>query len=715
MRKARFLSLSIIVVAGLVSLSACGGGGSRMGGGGGTPTPSSSGLNIYPMTASVPVGGLVNFTGYVPSNSTATVTWAVSGSSNGSITSAGVYTAPSSVPSPAEVAVTATSNGFSATAVVTVTSAQQLSVSPAAASVAAGSTTTFTVMSNTNLTSNVTWEVNGTQGGDGVHGTIDTNGNYIAPLTPPPGGSTIITAVVAGTSANSTVTVVYSNASFSGAYGFSYTGDNGNGYLAVAGNMTANSAGTITGTEDILQASSTGVPSIATSQSLNGTFSIGPDGRGPVTLSTGEVWQIALTSNTLNGGASQHALFVNFNQGATGSGTIDQQTPSPQLMAIDEQHCVFQLAGLDVSGNPLALAGAFTSLGSGAIAPNGNVIDINDGGSAGSNTENTVDDTTLTGSFIPSPGPPAPGALSLTSTDIGDIVGVTAGTPLLFDFYVVSPNHIHVIETDGKAFLSGDVYAEALPGNAGYTADDVLPAGGYAFTMGGATTSGAYAAGGVLNSSGGSSTTSTSGSTTAGVFDNNAPNLRSQSDATIQAGSYTADPTTGRISLASITTSAGSFALVGYAAAADPTSNIPPPVLLLEIEANVIATGTAYAQAGETTPVGSFALNLTGVGTSGASNGAEQDILGALNINGTAVGGTMDINNFEVNGQSLGLNITSGSSLDSVDSNGRGTFTLKAANGASFQLAYYDISPGVVLMIDTDSSRVATGLLLKQF
>jgi len=709
MPKARFLSLLTIAIAGLITLSACGGNGSSTPPPPPTPTPSSNGLNIYPQTANVPVGGTVDFTGYVPSSTSAvTITWAVSGSSNGSLTSAGVYTAPSSVPSPAQVAVTATSNGLSATAVVTITSAQGITVNPAAASVAAGSTTAFTA---TGASGAVTWEVNGTQGGDGVHGTIDGSGNYTAPLTPPPGGSTVITAVSGGTSGNSTVTVVYSNASFNGAYGYQYTGDDGSGYFAVVGNLTANSAtGTITGTEDLLS----GSPSLTTGQSINGTFSFGPDGRGAINLSTSEVWQVALTSSTsASGSPSQHALLINFNQGVTGSGTIDAQTTAPPPLSTPAQHFVFQLAGLDANGNPLGIAGAFTSEGTGALAPSGNVIDINDAGVP--STTILTDDTTLTGSFIPSPGAPAPGALSLNSTDLGEIVRTSAGTSLLFDFYIVSPSHIHVIETDGNAYLSGDVYATNGPqGNSGYTGAQ-LSAGNYSFALGGSTTVGAYAAGGVLISAGSSS--GTSGSITGGVFDNNNGGAeQSQSDATIKSSSYSVDPTTGRVTLSSVGTNqtSGTFNMVGYVAAPDPAfPDVVPPVLLLETDANVIATGTAYLQSAAGTPSGTFAANLTGLGTKSVS---EQDILGALGITGTTVSGTLDINNFEVSQQPLlGLNVTSGSSIVSVDTNGRGTATIKAADGAVFTLVYYDVDPNTVVMIDTDSSRVATGTMLKQF
>ncbi len=259
--KVQLVSLVALTVAGLMSLAACGGGSNGNGGGGGgggNPTPSSNGLTIYPSIASVPVGGTADFTGYVPSDSSATITWAVSGSSNGSITGSGMYTAPTSVPTPAAVAITATSGNFSATAVVTVTAAQGIAVSPAAASVPAGSVTPFTATSNGAIAAGVTWEVNGTAGGDGVHGTIDVNGNYTAPLTPPPGGSTVVTATVGGNAGTSTVTVVFSSLSLSGPYSFSYSGaDSTTGFLLVTGNFTASpvagtDGGTITGSEDAI-------------------------------------------------------------------------------------------------------------------------------------------------------------------------------------------------------------------------------------------------------------------------------------------------------------------------------------------------------------------------------------------------------------------------------------------------------------------------------
>jgi hypothetical protein len=49
-----------------------------------------------------------------------------------------------------------------------------------------------------------------------------------------------------------------------------------------------------------------------------------------------------------------------------------------------------------------------------------------------------------------------------------------------------------------------------------------------------------------------------------------------------------------------------------------------------------------------------------------------------------------------------------------ADSNGRGTLMLNTNVGAPFALAYY-IGDNGVLLLETDSTRVANGVLNKQF
>jgi hypothetical protein len=678
-----FCTLCVLGVAGCGSSGSSGGG---SGGGGSSPTPSSSGLTIYPATASAPVGGQVLFSGYVPSQPNSTITWAVSGSSNGTIDANGVYTAPSSVPSPAQVAVTATSGNFSATAVVTVASAQGLMVSPAAASIPAGSQTTFSATMNGLAATGVTWQVNGTTGGDGVHGTIDSSGNYAAPLSPPPGGSTVITAVAGGTSGTATATIVFSNATLNGNYSFSYSGDDGTGFLAIAGQFTASGSGTLTGTEDFVDAAN----GPSTGQSVSGAYSIGPDGRGTVDLtgSSGELWQIALASD-------QHAVMINLNAGvATGSGTIDQQTNATALAA---GRYVFQVSGVDGSGSPTGVIGAFTSFGNGALAPAsaGNSLDVNDAGSVVTN------DTTLTGTY---------NAMSL-SLQSGSLTTLTGGTAT-FDYFVVNAQHLRLIEVDGNGFLVGDVFAAPAVPSGGYLAT-LLTSGNYAFTMGGATKS-PYAAGGVFTSDGGGTTGTTSGNITAGVFDNNNGGAHFQIDAALKETTFGVDANTGRIS-SSLSTAAGTFDWDGYVTApVDTTKPNSIEVLMLETDQLATASGVAYLQSSKTQPSGSFALNMSGQAT--GNSAGEQDVLAQVGITGTTITGTMDINNFALGQVQSGLNIVSGNStISSTDGSGRGTTTIAAANGASFPVAYYVVDSGSVLVLETDKQRVMTGILLKQF
>ncbi len=292
----RLMSFLAVALISVVSLAACGGGGGSSSGGGTTPTPppppaAGTGITVFPGTSSVAVGGKAVFTAYVPSApSTATFTWAVTGgAANGTITTdssgKGNYVAPATVPAgPVTVTVTSTvssvSLGGSATVTISAAPVGGVAINPGAIAVPAGSTFQFSATANGIAATVTQWQVNGTGGGDTLHGTIDTLGNYKAPAMPPPGGSTTITAITAGGSASATATVAFSNSSLSGPYAFSYTGDDGTRFLAVAGSFTA-TTGTLVGGEDATDTQATAAASIT------GVYSIGPDGRGTVTIAGG--------------------------------------------------------------------------------------------------------------------------------------------------------------------------------------------------------------------------------------------------------------------------------------------------------------------------------------------------------------------------------------------------------------------------------------------
>ncbi len=142
-------------------------------------------ISISPTSASVEAGKAATFTATVAGAGDKSVTWSVVEAGGGTITAAGVYTAPWIT---GKYKVKATSNADpakSATATVTVTpstsggSGISVSVSPVAVQVDTGSQTTFTATVNGTTNTAVNWSVVEAGGG-----TITSGGVYTAPSAP---------------------------------------------------------------------------------------------------------------------------------------------------------------------------------------------------------------------------------------------------------------------------------------------------------------------------------------------------------------------------------------------------------------------------------------------------------------------------------------------------------------------------------------------------
>jgi hypothetical protein len=137
------------------------------------------------------LGAAQMFTPTVTGTANTGVLWSVNGITGGNATvgtvsAAGLYTAPANLPMPAAVTVTATSAADaskSASASVTIQSDVTVAVMPAAPAVELGATQPFTAtvtgsgMPNTA----VTWSVNGIAGGNSTVGTVSAGGLYTAP------------------------------------------------------------------------------------------------------------------------------------------------------------------------------------------------------------------------------------------------------------------------------------------------------------------------------------------------------------------------------------------------------------------------------------------------------------------------------------------------------------------------------------------------------
>jgi hypothetical protein len=711
----RFSLLTVAILMGVAALSACGGGG------GSNPPPPpppppppvGTGITVFPGTTTVALGGKAVFTAYVPSApTTTTFTWAVTGgSANGTITTDGTgkgdYVAPAAMPTgPVTVTVTSGSSlGGSATVTITAAAAGGVAVSPAAVAVPAGQPLAFSATVNGAAATVTQWKVNGTTGGDTLHGTIDSLGNYTAPAVPPPGGSTTITAVTASGSATSTATVVFSNSSFSGSYAFAYTGDDGSGFLAVAGSLTAQTGGTLTGEED----GSNGTQPFAPTQ-ISGVFTIGPDGRGTVTIagsavqSAGETWQVALASNpTVNPGApSQHAVLIRFDVNGSGSGTLDHQNTIATPFPVGSY--AFGLSGFTSGGSQLVAAGRFSSTGNGGTVTNSSVWDVNFGGVP------IPEDMTLQATFTPAPIGASVGrgtmTLFSTSATLNAQTGQTTTSSFSFITYLVDSTHVKVIENDGHAFLTGDVFSGPTTPLGSFTASNILKNGNYAFTVGGASPMGPYTAGGVFGyaSSGGSGGTSTTG-----VMDINNAGVVIPLDKTLTT-TVTFDANLGRISfiLAPAGTSPG-YTLAGYATSTG-------SVEMVETDALAAASGVAYPQVATAQPSGSFATNISGLVAS-SSGGLEQDISGQLSVASSTIAGTLDLNTFSDTSGGVpapGLELLTGTAIVAPDSNGRGTMTLKPST-LTYQLVYYVVDSNDVLLMGTDGNHVVLGNMAVQF
>ena len=697
--KRRGIAVIALVVA--PWLVGCGGGGYG-GSKGPTPAPvtTSGTVTVYPATASVPLGGSINFAANLPSQPTASFTWAISGgSTNGSISSSGVYTAPtSSVPSPATVTVTATatSGNFTGTSTVTIAAAQGVTLNPSALVVPAGTTTHIAATSGGNPATVTQWQVTGPQGAD--VGTIDASGNYTAPLAPPPGGTVTVTAHTASSTGTAVVTVAYSNNSLSGPYAFSYAAQSGAGLLTVVGSFTA-SAGTISaGLED---AQNQGNQSAAAT-AFTGTYSVGLDGRGTVKL-TNETWQIVLTQNpsTAPGGQPvQTALLVRFDNSASGSGTMNHQDSTavnspmpagPFVFSVSgaTQNTVYNAAGAVTSGGLLGSQGTFSCTSPSCVwdVTSGSIL--------------VPGDTSLTGTFKTDLNNPNSGRGTMTLLSSNTTLPTNGRNPT-YVFYVVDATHLKVMENDGIVVASGDIFS----GVKGPFSNTLLNNGKYAFTAGGASFP---AAGGNPLVQGGVFATNGNGGVVGGALDVNGSVANIFLNYPLAATTYSVDANSGRITLA-LTATQGSKSLK-YNYAGYKTSS--GSVILIEIDQNLITevSGMAFPQTATPALAGNYAANFSGItNTSGGS--AEEDVTGQFIVTNSAISsGALDSN---LGGTTqAGVPITQ-AAIAAVDSNGRGTSTI-ATHLETFPLAYYTIDANTALVIETDGVRVLLGTINRQF
>src|SRR6266436_5266715 len=243
------------------------------------------------------------------------------------------------------------------------------------------------------------------------------------------------------------------NAELNGDYAFTFSGMSGNGTVSsvfgAVGRFTADGAGNVTNGELVNNGVGAGA---ASAQSFTGTYSISADHRGVMTLNfSGSSVKLAFAMM-----ANGNAQFIEFDAsggaGTIGSGTIEKADTTAYSAARITGDYAFGAGGFDNVNNRAAIAGRFTSNGTGTLT-------------------NPVGDVNAYGTDYAMNFTAANYTVSNPTTGRGTIhlAFTFGGTPdsLNFVFYVVNSGKLFVMESDAVTtatpLLNGAVVRQQVP------------------------------------------------------------------------------------------------------------------------------------------------------------------------------------------------------------------------------------------------------------
>ena len=339
----------------------------------------------------------VQFTATVTGTNNTAVTWslagkACTGSPNpcGSIDANGMYTAPTTAPSPAAVTIVATSQADqSGKGQFPITVSQvKVTVTPAPVSVGQGLEQQFTAVAVPDtVPQTFTWAVTCTQGGAAC-GTVvpDSTSSglavYKAPAAPPTGCTNnnncvqvTATSTIDATGVGTAKVLVQSSRFTAVPYAFRFSGyDSANHAVEIAGSVTFGANGTIaSGVEDVLSngvyhqyaaVSGAYTPSTAGDSNSNNTGTLTLDASG----GPSHAFMAVLD-------AAGNARIIESDGNGTGSGSMEKTGTQFNSGA---QRFVFGFTGVDSSGKRVGYVGLLPMDGSGTIS--GGLLDSNDNG-----------------------------------------------------------------------------------------------------------------------------------------------------------------------------------------------------------------------------------------------------------------------------------------------------------------------------------------------
>ncbi len=505
---------------------------------------------------------------------------------------------------------------------------------------------------------------------------------FTAPATEGTATITATSTADSGAKASATITIVPvgSLGELNGRYVFLVQGVDSTGSYAAAGTIVADGNGLITeGRQDYTNASVHSGP-----DPLTGTYSIGPDGRGSITLtltggtapSSTETFSIAVTSPS-------HALIIQFDGFATSSGTLDLQSASALDAAAISGAFSFLAQGVDFSYQfPVTYGGrAVLSASTGLIASS--AFYTNDGGQTSS--------ATPTGTMT------APDAFGRGSINLANGVD--------FAYYAVQGKVLRLIELDTPFYIAGgSMFWQGTAGD-NSTFSNASLSGNQVLSESGSSVNGPLALAGQL-------TADAAGGLSYGVVDTN------------EAGTSTSGSIAGADVYAISANGTGTFKLPGTSTTSqdvsallifmvDPALNIIDPTnpaggggaLVMDNDTKAVGSGFIVPQT-----AGTFQGNYA-VGLQSYDSGGETDVVGQSVAADGALTGKADVN---VHGtRTPGATLTGAFATDASNP-GRFTGTITIGTAATRTIVYYQVSAGVFAIVETDATNVAVGFLITE-
>ena len=497
----------------------------------------------------------------------------------------------------------------------------------------------------------------------------NNGGTIVGPPPPPPTGN-------------------FSNASLQGQYAFSMSGTELCGpspgfstFFARAGSFTADGSGHISGgVEDVNVCTGVG-----TLPFTSGTYSISADGRGTLNLtnSTGTTsYSLTLTSPT-------QGFVAQTDGNATASGSLQRQDPAAFSNPAIANGYVFDVFGASSAANPESIIGRFDADGAGSIS-----LGLYDSNEAGTPSGQQLFPAGALYQFDHTFGQSGRGVANIAGHN--------------FAFYIVDATRLKLVGTDFPEVFSGEVFAQR-----NIVFSDASLNSGFAFLLGGSSSSGPIATAGRFTADGVGNLSE--------IFldeNNNRTVTLLPSQGGTVAGTYTVDANGLGGGVATWTDSKvpGSFDFIFYLIS-------PTEAVFQETDIGITSDGTLLAQtAGPITPAslaGDFASVLSGV-TQNGSIVDSNDFVGQLKLtsaSGNNATGIMDFTEFSPAHQRQFFDTQSSGPLN-ITSPGTGpnilTLTTTFPSPQTFNFTAYAVDSNTVFLVGVDNNRVLAGSIARQ-